>query len=102
MQLTSKRIEVEDALECIEYCYRENMTDGLPVVPPTEKRVQQFVTASGLAPDTVLADISERARIITVEKLAISAVMAGCLPEYMPVLIAAVEAMAEPKFKFNH
>src|SRR5580765_4916485 len=101
MQLTSKRIEVADALECIEHCYRENMTDGLPVVPPTEQRVQQFIDAVALSPDTKLAEITERARVITVEKLAINAVMAGCLPEYMPVLVAAVEALADPAFKFN-
>ena len=80
MQLTSKRIEVSDALECVEYCYRENMTDGLPVVPPTEHRVQQFIDAVGLSPDAKIAEITERARIITAEKLAINAVMAGCLP----------------------
>ena len=102
MQLASKRIEVADALECIEYCYRENMTDGLPVVPPTEQRVQQFIDAVALPPDKTIAEITERARIITVEKLAINAVMAGCLPEYMPVLVAAVEALADPIFKFNH
>ena len=102
MRLTSKRIEVADALECAEYFYRENMTDGLPVLPPTEQRVQQFLDAVALSPDTRIADITERARIITAEKLAINAVMAGCLPEYMPVLVAAVEGLADPGFKFNH
>ena len=102
MRLTSKRIEVADALECAEYFYRENMTDGLPVLPPTEQRVQQFLDAVALSPDTRIADITERARIITAEKLAINAVMAGCLPEYMPVLVAAVEGLADPEFKFNH
>ena len=102
MQLTSNRIEVSDALECIEYCYRENMTDGLPVVPPTEQRVQQFIAAVALSPDAIIAEIAERASVITAEKLAINAVMAGCLPEYMPVLVAAVEALADPAFKFNH
>jgi hypothetical protein len=102
MQLTSKRIEVSDALECVEYFYRENMTDGLPVVPPTEARVRQFLDAVALSPDARIAEITERASLITAEKLAINAVMAGCLPEYMPVLIAAVEALADPLFKFNH
>lgn len=102
MQLTSPRIEVADAIECVEHFYRENMTDGLPVVPPTEARVSQFVAASGLDADAKIADITERAAVITTEKLAINAVMAGCLPEYMPVLVAAVEAMADPLFKFNH
>ena len=48
MQFTSDRIEVPDALEAIEYCYRQNMTDGLPVVPPTEKRVAEFLAHAGL------------------------------------------------------
>jgi hypothetical protein len=102
MPLVSSRIEVHDALECIEHFYRENMTDGLPVVPPTEQRVQQFLDVAGLAPEVKIAEITERASVITAEKLAINAVMAGCLPEYMPVLVAAVEALADPLFKFNH
>src|SRR5262249_31185042 len=102
MQLTSKVIEVSDPWECIEYCYRENMTDGLPVVPPTDERVEQFINAVGLPPDAKIAEIKERARVITLEKLAINAVMAGCLPEYMPVLVAAAEALSDPLFKFNH
>src|SRR5262245_38851647 len=102
MQLTSDRIEVADALECAEYFYRENMTDGLPILPPTEQRVRQFIDAVALSPDTKIVDITERARTITVEKLAINAVMAGCLPEYMPVLVAAVQGLGDPAFKFNH
>ncbi|RMF94179.1 MAG: hypothetical protein D6736_00540 [Nitrospinota bacterium] len=102
MPLTSNRIAVSDPLEAIEYCYRENLTDGLPVVPPTEKRVQEFLDAVGLPPDHVIGEVTERARVITAEKLAINAVMAGCLPRYMPVLIAAVEALCDPAFKFNH
>src|SRR6266478_2679219 len=79
VQLTSKRIELSDALEFIEYFYRENMTDGLPVVPPTEQRVQQFLDAVALSPDARVGVITERASVITAEKLAINAVMAGCL-----------------------
>lgn len=102
MPLTSDRIEVADPLEAIEYFYRENMTDGLPVVPPTEARVQEFVDYVGLSPEYEVGEVTERARVITVEKLAINAIMAGCLPEYMPVLIAAAEALCDPTFKFNH
>jgi hypothetical protein len=72
------------------------------VVPATEQRVEQFLAAVNLPPDARIAEIAERARIITAEKLAINAIMAGCLPEYMPVLVAAVEALADPDFKFNH
>lgn len=102
MKLTSARIEVSDAAECIEYFYRENMTAGLPIVPPTEHLVEQFVRASGLSPETKVAEIPERAAVVTAEKIAINAVMAGCRPEYMPVLVAAMQALAAPAFKFNH
>ncbi len=102
MEFTSGLIEVSDPLEAIEYFYRENMTDGLPVVPPTQKRVAQFLDAAGLPPEHVIGEVTERARVITAEKLAINAVMAGCVPEYMPVLVAVVEALCDPAFKFNH
>jgi hypothetical protein len=102
MQLASTRIEVSDPLEAIEYLYRENMTDGLPVVPPTPERVAAFLEHAGLAPETTIGEVTERARVITAEKLAINAVMAGCRPEYMPVLAAAVGALSDPAFKFNH
>lgn len=102
MALVSNRIEVSDPLDAIEYLYRENMTDGLPVVPPTEKRVQEFLDYVRLSSSHLVGEVPERARVITAEKLAINAVMAGCLPQYMPVLVAAVEALCDPKFEFNH
>src|SRR5215813_507234 len=101
MSLTSNRIVVADAWAGIEYCYRENLTDGLPVVPPTEELVQSFLDAAALSADSIIAELTERARVITAEKLAINAVMAGCLPEYMPVLVAAVEALADPAFNLQ-
>lgn len=100
--LTSNIYEVDDALEAIESCYQKGWTDGLPVVPPTEKKVIEFLDYAQLEPDQVLGEIPERDRVITAEKLAINAVMAGCLKEYMPVLIAVVEAVCHPDFKFNH
>jgi hypothetical protein len=100
--LVSKRIATADAFEAIEYFYENNLTDGLPVVPPTADRVEQFLAKAQLEPDHVIGEVRERARVITAEKLAINAVMAGCLPEYMPVLVAAVEAVCDPRFKFNH
>lgn len=100
--LTSKRYRVDDFTNAIELAYSNGWSDGLPVVPPTEKRVLGFLDHVGLSPGQVVGDIPERARAITAEKLAINAVMAGCLPEYMPVLVAAVEAITSPAFKFNH
>ncbi|MBI4305970.1 MAG: hypothetical protein HY678_06580, partial [Chloroflexi bacterium] len=99
--LTSKETVVKDALEAIELYFQKGWTDGLPIVPPTPERVAQFVEASGRAPSDVLGTVPERAREITVEKLAVNAVMAGCLPEYMPVLVTAFEAMTERIFNLH-
>jgi hypothetical protein len=82
----------------IEFCYERGWTDGLPVVPPTEERVGAFLTATGRAPSEVLGAIPERRLEITVEKAAINAVMAGCRPEYLPVVLTALEAVCDPIF----
>ncbi|MBI2986348.1 MAG: hypothetical protein HYY45_06230 [Deltaproteobacteria bacterium] len=99
--LSSPELEVDDAFAAIELYYEKGWTDGLPVVPPTPARVAEFVEASGRSPKEILGTIPERHREFSLEKLAINAVMAGCLPEYMPVLVAAVEAMTEPKFNLH-
>ena len=88
----------DSALEAIERCYELGWTDGLPVVPPTEQRVGEFIERSGRPTDEVVGELPERRREITVGKVASNAVMAGCLPEYMPVVLAATEAMLEPIF----
>lgn len=99
MQLQSTRnVEWDDATEAIERCYELGWTDGLPVVPPTVERVQQFIEYVGRQPDELLGKIDERRREITVEKAAANAVMAGCLPEYFPVVVAATEAMLSKEF----
>ena len=90
--------EWEDVVEAIEKCYDLGWTDGLPVVPPTAERVQQFLDYAGRPSDEVLGALPERRREITVSKVAANAVMAGCLPEYLPVVLAATEAMLDPAF----
>ena len=90
--------EWEDAVEAIERCYELGWTDGLPVVPPTTERVQQFLDYCGRSPDELLGSIAERRRKVTVGKVAANAVMAGCLPEYFPVVLATTEAMLDPAF----
>ena len=100
--LTSSIHEVNDDTDLFEFCYSQGWTDGLPVVPPTPAKVTSFLKYASLEPDAVIGDIPERDRNITAEKLAINAVMAGCRKEYMPVLVAAVEAICDPAFKFNH
>ncbi len=100
--LTAEQIDVEGFFEAVELYYERGWTDGLPVLPPTEKRVRALLDAAGLEPDRVLGEIPERDCVITAEHLAINAAMAGCRPEYMPVLVAAVEAVTDPAYKFNH
>ncbi len=99
--LTSKRFELADSGEAIEFFYRQGWTDGLPIVPPTPERVREFLTYSGNLPGDILGMIPARNRVITAEKVAINAVMAGCLPNYMPVIVAAIEAMCQEPFNLH-
>jgi hypothetical protein len=93
-----RHVEWDDVVEAIEKCYELGWTDGLPVVPPTVERVEAFIAYGRRAPDEVLGTLPERRRAITVAKVAANAVMAGCKPEYFPVLLAATEAMLDPAF----
>ena len=88
----------DDALDAIERCYELGWTDGLPVVPPTERRVAQFLEQCGRPASEVVGELPERRREITVGKVAANAVMAGCLPEYLPVVLTATSAMLDPTF----
>ena len=97
-QSAADGIAWDDPIEAMEALYRLGWTDGLPVVPPTADRVAQFIERGGRSADDVVGELPERRRRITVEKVAANAVMAGCLPEYMPVVLAASEAMLDPKF----
>ena len=100
--LTSKRMEVAGTIDdAVEFCYQQGWTDGLPVIPPTEDRVLRFVDFVGREPSEVIGVEPVRGRVITVEKVAINAVMAGCRPEYMPVILAAVECMVQPEFSLH-
>jgi hypothetical protein len=87
-----------DAVEAIEACYDLGWSDGLPVVPPTVERVAAFIAFAKRDPQELLGSLPERRRDITVEKVAANAVMAGCKPEYFPVVLAATEAMLDPDF----
>ncbi len=98
-QLTAARIEVEDSLEAVNDLFaRKGWGDGLPMVPPTPERVLSMLQGSGRDPQEVLGAIPPNWADATVEKIAINAVMAGCKPEYLPVLLAAVEAIAVKEF----
>src|SRR5689334_19086706 len=94
--LASATYDVADAFEANEFFQQNGWTDGLPIVPPTESAVRAFLECARLSPADVVGVEPVRRRRITAEKLAIAAVMAGCLPEYMPVIVAIVKAMCEP------
>src|SRR6266540_5577244 len=92
------RREAIDPIAAIEFCYQQGWTDGLPVIPPTEERVTAFLAHVKRGRDEVLGMVPERRRRVTVEQVVANAVMAGCLPEYAPVVVAAVQAMLQPPF----
>ncbi|MBI2907565.1 MAG: hypothetical protein HYX92_07930 [Chloroflexi bacterium] len=97
----SDRITVKGYYDAVELYYAKGWTDGLPIVPPTEDRVAEFLEYADVEPDHVVGEIPERAVYVRAEKVAINAVMAGCLPHHMPVLISAIEAVCEPEFHVN-
>ena len=93
--------EVEDAFEANELFQRQGWTDGLPIVAPTPDRVAQFLDSAGLKADDIVGTEPVRQRRISAGKVAINGVMAGCLPGYMPVLVAIVRALCEPEYSLH-
>ncbi len=81
-----------------EALYQAGMTDGLPVIPPTPERVARMLEGARREPGQSLGVMGPGYGKATIEKIAVNAVMAGCRPEYMPVLVAAVEAMLDYEF----
>ena len=88
--------------EQVEFCYEQGWTDGLPVVPATRELVDGMLEAGRCRPGDVIANMPSRKVAVTAEKVAINAVMAGCRPEYMPVVAAAVKGLAAPAFGLHH
>ena len=99
--LASRRHAAADLDEAMELCHARGWTDGLPVVPPTPERVEAMLAAARLEPDHEIAYVAHRAVSVTAEKVAINAVMAGCRPEYLPVVVAAVEGIADPLWSYH-
>ncbi|MFT7600535.1 MAG: hypothetical protein ACI8TP_003478, partial [Acidimicrobiales bacterium] len=95
---TPSHLSAADEAEALEFLHANNCTDGLPVVIPTPERVSRMVLASGLDPDIDLGPMGPGGGATTIEKIATNAVMAGCLPDYMPVVVAAMQAMLQPQF----
>jgi hypothetical protein len=85
----------------IEAYYDAGWTDGLPVVPPTDATVAAMLAGAGLRGPEVLGEIPGRNTIVTADKLAINAVMAGCRAEYAPVVVAAVRGLCRPEFAYH-
>ena len=84
-----------------QFFYRKGWGDGLPVTPPSQARVDEMMKGTDLSPDHVVAKLIPRMGKATIEKIAVNAVMAGALPTHMPVLIAAVDALSDPKTRFD-
>lgn len=95
MTITMQAVDESSALEQL---HALNCTDGLPVVIPTQERVERMILASSLEGDLNLGEMGPAMGVATVEKVAIAAVMAGCLPDYMPLVMAAIKAVLDPAF----
>jgi hypothetical protein len=101
MNLISERLDVDDYEEAVELFYQRNWTDGLPVVLPIRRRVEAMIAGGGRDPQESLGPVPPKGGAATVEKLAINAVMGGCLPEHFPVVLAALEALLDPAHNLN-
>lgn len=100
-EFSSPVYEAEDIHVLQEHFFESGWTDGLPIVPPVPERIEEFIAASGHQPSDIIYALPTRNRVITVEKIAINACMAGCLPECMPVIIAVIRAMSEKSYVFH-
>lgn len=84
-----------------DYLYENGLTDGLPVVPPTPEKVQEFLKYTERPPDAILGIFPPGRREATPWTVAVNGIMAGCRPEYMPVLMAITEAVADPRYSIG-
>ena len=97
----SRTIELGGYDDPLESCFERGWTDGLPVVPPTDERILRMLKGTSRDPKELVGRIPPNYGECTVEKVAINAVMAGCKPEYMPVVLAALEASLIPEFAMH-
>jgi hypothetical protein len=100
-KLKSRRIELAFLEDEVEALFDRGWSDGLPLVPPTETRVLRMLAGTSRAPDEVVAIAPPDLQPVTVEKVAINAVMAGCKPEYLPVVLTALEAACTDEFNMH-
>lgn len=99
--LHSRRVEIAVMEDDYEAMFDRGWTDGMPVVPPTEARVLRMLDGTTRSPDEIVATVPPDLVDCTVEKVAVNAVMAGCKPEYLPVVLAAVEAACTDEFNMH-
>jgi hypothetical protein len=100
-ELKARRIQISALDDEMESLFERGFTDGLPVVPPTPERVLRMLEGTSRAADEIVAVVPPDLVECTVEKVAINAVMAGCKPEYLPVVLAAVEAACTDEFNVH-
>ncbi len=99
----ARDVEVKgDFQEINDYFYDNGLSDGLPIVPPTREKVEQFLRCTDRDPGESLGALLPDSRAATIWSIAVNGVMAGCRPEYMPVLVALIEAMADPAYGVEH
>ena len=96
--LTARQIAVGQWDDPIEACFERGWSDGLPVVPPTDERILRMLGGTHRKPGEIVGSIPPNLAPCTVEKVAINAVMAGCKPEYLPVVLGVLEAALDPLF----
>lgn len=101
MDLAATQFESTDIDAAVEFCYEQRWTDGLPVIPPTRGAVERIINHVKRDPNEVVGIIAPRDGVATIEAIAINCVMAGCKPEYVPIVIAVIEAICEEKFNLN-
>ncbi len=101
LKLASRQIAVAEEADPHEVAYDRGWTDGLPVIPPTDLRIARMLAGTSREPDDVVGLVPPNLSPLTVEKAAINAVMAGCRPEYMPLLLGAIEAALQPEFAMH-
>ncbi len=99
----SRDIVLEGSFEEVNaYFYDQEWSDGLPIVPPTVEKVEEFLSFTDRDPDEVLGIVLPASRAVSIWSIAVNGVMAGCRPEYMPILVALGEAMADPNYGVEH
>ena len=99
--IRARRIEIASADDVVEFMFDQGFSDGLPLVPPTPERVMRMLGGTPRGAQDVVATVPPNMGVATIEKIAINAVMAGCKPEYLPVVIAALEAVCTDEFNIH-